>query len=120
MKFKKGNKAAKGGRCNPPGGRPSKEQQEINKADRQIAKTYQPTPDERGAVEAVRVRGKKTPRVKVSSEGNAHKILLDHPKRYYGCFLSEPLTQISMRGSCRSLPRLQHGARASTKYRSTL
>ena len=40
MKFQKGNKAAKGGRRNPPGGRPTKEQQEIKKEAAQIAKEF--------------------------------------------------------------------------------
>jgi hypothetical protein len=52
-----------------------------------IAKRYEPTPEERRALEAVRDRGKETPRVKVSSDENAHKLVLDHPEPYYGCFL---------------------------------
>jgi hypothetical protein len=40
MKFQKGNKLAKGGKRNPPGGRPTKEQQEIKKAAAQIAKEF--------------------------------------------------------------------------------
>jgi len=40
MKFQKGNKAANGGRRNPPGGRPTKEQQEIKKEAAQIAKEF--------------------------------------------------------------------------------
>jgi len=51
-----------------------------------IAKPYEPTPDERAALEAVRARRKETPRVK-ASEKNEHRLLLDHPEPYYGCFL---------------------------------
>jgi hypothetical protein len=40
MKFQKGNKFAKGGRRNPPGGRPTKKQQEIKKAAAEIAKEF--------------------------------------------------------------------------------
>jgi hypothetical protein len=85
--FKKGNKSGKGGKKNPAGSQPSKEQQGIKKANRQIAKTYQPTPDERAAEEAVRTRMKRTPRVKASVEENGVHLLLNHPKPYYGCFL---------------------------------
>jgi hypothetical protein len=53
--------------------------------DRKIAKSYEPTPDERTALEAVRARGKKTARVK--ADENAHKLVLDHPEPYYGCSL---------------------------------
>jgi hypothetical protein len=52
-----------------------------------IAKPYEPTPDERAALEEVRTRGKQTPRVKMSSDENAHKLVLDHPEPYYGCCL---------------------------------
>jgi hypothetical protein len=38
--FEKGHKLAKGGRRNPPGGRPTKEQQEIHKAAKEIAQEY--------------------------------------------------------------------------------
>jgi hypothetical protein len=54
-------------------------------ANRKIAKAYQPTPDERAAVEAVRTSRKKTARVKVDE--NAHKLVLDHPSPYHACFL---------------------------------
>jgi hypothetical protein len=40
MKFQKANKLAKGGKRNPPGGRPTKEQQEIKKEAAQIAKEF--------------------------------------------------------------------------------
>ena len=40
MKFEKGNRAAKGGRRNPPGGRPTNQQQEIKKAAKEIAQEY--------------------------------------------------------------------------------
>jgi hypothetical protein len=40
MRFQKGNKLAKGGKRNPPGGRPTKEQQEIKKAAAEIAKEF--------------------------------------------------------------------------------
>ena len=40
MRFEKGNKLAKGGRRNPPGGRPTKEQQEIKKAAAEIARGF--------------------------------------------------------------------------------
>jgi hypothetical protein len=40
MKFQKGNKLAKGGKRNPPGGRPTKEQQEIKKAAAEIAREF--------------------------------------------------------------------------------
>jgi hypothetical protein len=40
MKFDKGNKAAKGGRRNPPGGRPTKEQQEIKKQAAEVAREF--------------------------------------------------------------------------------
>jgi hypothetical protein len=40
MKFEKGNKAAKGGRRNPPDGRPTKEQQEIKEEAAQIAREF--------------------------------------------------------------------------------
>jgi hypothetical protein len=40
MKFEKGNKLAKGGKRNPPGGRPTKEQQEIKKEAATIAKEF--------------------------------------------------------------------------------
>jgi hypothetical protein len=56
-------------------------------ADRKIAKRYEPTPDELAALEEVRTRRKETPRVKASSDENAHKLVLDHPEPYYGCFL---------------------------------
>jgi hypothetical protein len=56
-------------------------------ANRKIAKVYQPSPDERAALEEVRTRGKQTPRVKMSSDENAHKLVLDHPEPYYGCCL---------------------------------
>ena len=38
--FEKGHKLAKGGRRDPPGGRPTKEQQEIKKAAKEIAQEY--------------------------------------------------------------------------------
>src|SRR4029453_6860639 len=40
MRFQKGNKAGQGGLRNPPGGRPTKEQQEIKKAAAEIARDY--------------------------------------------------------------------------------
>jgi hypothetical protein len=40
MPFRKGNKYGKGGRNNPPGGRPTKTQQEIKKAAKEIAQEY--------------------------------------------------------------------------------
>jgi hypothetical protein len=40
MKFQKGHKLAKGGRRTPPGGRPTKQQQEIKKAAKEIAQGY--------------------------------------------------------------------------------
>jgi hypothetical protein len=40
MKFEKGNKLAKGGKRNPPGGRPTKEQQEIKKEAAQLAREF--------------------------------------------------------------------------------
>jgi hypothetical protein len=40
MKFEKGNKFGKGGRNDPPGGRPTLEQQEIKKAAKEIAQEY--------------------------------------------------------------------------------
>jgi hypothetical protein len=40
MKFQTGNKLAKGGKRNPPGGRPTKEQQEIKKEAAQIAREF--------------------------------------------------------------------------------
>src|SRR5262245_24590910 len=40
MKFEKGNRAAKGGRRNPPGGRPTNQHQEIKKAAKEIAQEY--------------------------------------------------------------------------------
>jgi hypothetical protein len=52
-----------------------------------IVKPYQPTPDERACVEAVRTCRKKTPRVKVSSDENGHRLALDHPSPYHACFL---------------------------------
>lgn len=52
-----------------------------------IVKPYEPTLDERAALEEVRTRGKQTPRVKMSSDENAHKLVLDHPEPYYGCCL---------------------------------
>lgn len=64
----KSNKAAKGG-------------------DREIAKAYQPTPDERTTLEAVRAHMRETPRVTASVKGEVAKLLLDHPDQYYGTFL---------------------------------
>jgi hypothetical protein len=64
----KSNKAAKGG-------------------DREIAKAYQPTPDERATLEAVRAHMRETPRVTASVKGEVAKLLLDHPDQYYGTFL---------------------------------
>ena len=40
MKFQKGHKLAKGGKRNPPGGRPTKQQQEVKKAVAKIALAY--------------------------------------------------------------------------------
>jgi hypothetical protein len=40
MKFEKGNKLAKGGRRNPPGGRPTKQAQEIKKLAAEISRDY--------------------------------------------------------------------------------
>lgn len=40
MKFQKGHKLAKGGLRNPPGGRPTNQQQEIKKAAKEIAQEY--------------------------------------------------------------------------------
>jgi len=40
VKFKKGNKRAKGGKRNPPGGRPTKEAQEIKRQAVQMAQDY--------------------------------------------------------------------------------
>jgi hypothetical protein len=40
MPFQKGNKYGKHGRQNPPGGRPTKTQQEIKKAAKEIAQEY--------------------------------------------------------------------------------
>jgi hypothetical protein len=54
-------------------------------ANRKIAKPYEPTSDELAALEAVRARRRATPRVK--ADENAHKLVLDHPEPYYGCFL---------------------------------
>ena len=50
-------------------------------------KAYEPTPDERAALEAVRARRKETPRVTASVKGEVAKLLLDHPDQYYGTFL---------------------------------
>jgi len=98
----KSNKAARGGKRNPPKNMRPKEQQEkpkpepdtdlnpellVGVGDRKIAKPYEPTPDERAALEAVRARRKETPRVTASSEKNEHRLLLDHPEPYYGCLL---------------------------------
>ena len=52
-----------------------------------IVKTYQPTPDERAAEDAVRVHWKKTPRLRVSSDESAHKIEFEHPSPYHACFV---------------------------------
>jgi hypothetical protein len=52
-----------------------------------IAKRYEPTPEEHAALEAVRAGRKETPRVTASPEKNVHKLLLDHPEPYYGRFL---------------------------------
>jgi hypothetical protein len=96
------NKAARGGKRIPPKDMRPKEQQEkpkpepdtdlspellLGAGDRKIAKPYEPTPDERAALEAVRTRMKETPRVKASSEPNARKLELQHPEPYYGRFL---------------------------------
>ena len=40
MRFKEGNKLAKGGRRNPPGGRPSNKEKEIKKAAEELARAY--------------------------------------------------------------------------------
>jgi len=40
MKFQKGHKLAKGGKRNPPGGRPTKQQQEVKKAAAKMAQAY--------------------------------------------------------------------------------
>ena len=40
MKFEKGNKRAKGGKRTPPGGRPTKRQQEVKKAVAKMAQAY--------------------------------------------------------------------------------
>jgi len=40
MKFQKGHKLARGGLRNPPGGRPTNQQQEIKKAAKEIAQEY--------------------------------------------------------------------------------
>ena len=58
---------------------------ERNRKSTEIAKPYEPTPEEHAALEAVRARRKETPRVKVDE--NAHKLVLDHPEPYYGCSL---------------------------------
>jgi hypothetical protein len=52
-----------------------------------VAKIYEPTVEERAAEEAVRAHWKETPRVKVSSDENAHKIELEHPSPYHACFV---------------------------------
>jgi hypothetical protein len=52
-----------------------------------IAKRYEPTPDERAAREVVRARRKKTPRVKAPVKSGAAHLSVDHPDESYGCFL---------------------------------
>ena len=93
--------------------------------DRKIAKPYQPTPDERAALEERAHHGKETPRVKVSSDQNAHHISLDHPKPYYGCFLlMKALGTLDPAFYQGFVPQLAKAATAGrevwTKYRSIL
>lgn len=52
-----------------------------------VTKIYEPTVKERAAEEAVRAHWKETPRVKVSSDENAHKIEFEHPSPYHACFV---------------------------------
>jgi hypothetical protein len=56
-------------------------------ATRDIAKPYEPTPDERAAREAVRTRRKNTPRVKVTVDNGVGQISLDHPDQAHGYWL---------------------------------
>src|SRR5262245_14191959 len=50
-----------------------------------ITKSYEPTPEERAAREAVHAR-RKTPRIKVSQEKSVVNLSLDHPDRSCGHF----------------------------------
>ena len=61
----------------------AKAAKETEAIDRKIAKPYEPTPDERAALEAVRSR-RKTPRVKVSRKKGMVSLSLDCPEESYG------------------------------------
>jgi hypothetical protein len=49
-----------------------------------VAKPYEPTPDENAAMQALRTRRTKTPRLKTSVEQGAVRITLDHPDPTHG------------------------------------
>jgi hypothetical protein len=52
---------------------------DVSRQSAEIAKRYEPTPDERAAADAVYARRIKTPRVKVSEAKGRIEIALDHP-----------------------------------------
>jgi hypothetical protein len=60
---------------------------EVDRELTEIAKPYEPTPDERAAREAVRARRKRTPRVKLSEKKGVVDVSLDHPEQSYGQFV---------------------------------
>jgi hypothetical protein len=60
---------------------------DLNRGPAAVAKCYEPTPEERAALESVRKRWKRTPRVTASSDENAHHLKLDHPQQDYAQWL---------------------------------
>jgi hypothetical protein len=52
---------------------------DVSRQSAEIAKRYEPTPDERAAADAVYARRIKTPRIKVSEVKERAEISLDHP-----------------------------------------
>jgi hypothetical protein len=55
-----------------------------NRETTEIAKPYEPTANERRAFESIRVRQRKTPKVRVSQKKDGVSLSLDHPDQFYG------------------------------------
>jgi hypothetical protein len=55
-----------------------------SKKSKEIAKAYEPTPDERVAVEAIVARRSKPPRMKVEKTNGRSQLSPDHPQPFYG------------------------------------
>src|SRR5215831_274708 len=86
---------------------------EANRDTTEIAKPYEPTPEERAAREAVRARRKRTPRLKVSVEGRVANLRVDHQNQSYGQLLL--MNALGTSDPCFHEGILTHLAMAATK-----